>query len=94
MWIDFDYLCKVKKSRLHIIILLWLSVFATSCVKLDIQEDYNVSPELTAIDTLMWHHPDSALAVMMEFAASPKADSLDVYNGHYCQVLIAELSHL
>ncbi len=94
MWIDFDYFCKVKKSRLHIIILLWLSVFATSCVKLDIQEDYNVSPELTAIDTLMWHHPDSALAVMMEFAASPKADSLDVYNGHYCQVLIAELSHL
>ena len=49
---------------------------------------------LSQIDTLMWHHPDSALAVMMEFAASPKADSLDVYNGHYCQVLIAELSHL
>ena len=49
---------------------------------------------LSQIDTLMWHHPDSALAVMMEFAASPKADSLNVYNGHYCQVLIAELSHL
>ena len=49
---------------------------------------------LSQIDTLMWHHPDSALAVMIEFAASPKADSLDVYNGHYCQVLIAELSHL
>ena len=46
---------------------------------------------LSQIDSLMWHHPDSALAVMMEFAASPKADSLDVYNGHYCQVLIAEL---
>jgi tetratricopeptide (TPR) repeat protein/DNA-binding CsgD family transcriptional regulator len=88
---DFDYFCKVKKSRLHIIILLWLSVFATSCVKLDIQEDYNVSPELATIDTLMWHQPDSALAVMMEFAASPKADSLDVFEGHYCQVLIAEL---
>ena len=47
--------------------------------------------ELAAIDTLMWHHPDSALAVMMEFAASPEADSLDVFEGHYCQVLIAEL---
>ena len=46
---------------------------------------------LSQIDTLMWHHPDSALAVMMEFAASPKADSLDVFEGHYCQVLIAEL---
>ena len=47
--------------------------------------------ELAAIDTLLWHHPDSALAVMMEFAASPKADSLDAFNGHYCQLLIAEL---
>ena len=47
--------------------------------------------ELSQIDTLMWHHPDSALAVMMEFAASPKADSLDVYNEHYCQLLVSEL---
>ena len=47
--------------------------------------------ELSQIDTLMWHHPDSALAVMMEFAASPKADSLNVFNGHYCQVLVSEL---
>ena len=47
--------------------------------------------ELAAIDILMWHHPDSALAVMMEFAGSEAADSLDVFEGHYCQVLIAEL---
>ena len=47
--------------------------------------------ELAAIDTLMWHHPDSALAVMLEFAGSEAADSLDVFEGHYCQVLIAEL---
>ncbi|MBR7021972.1 MAG: hypothetical protein IKI09_00685, partial [Bacteroidales bacterium] len=47
--------------------------------------------ELSQIDTLMWHHPDSALAVMMEFAASPKADSLNVFNGHYCQLLVSEL---
>ena len=46
---------------------------------------------LSQIDTLMWHQPDSALAVMMEFAASPKADSMDVFEGHYCQVLVAEL---
>ena len=47
--------------------------------------------ELSQIDSLMWHHPDSALAVMMEFAGSEAADSLDVFEGHYCQVLIAEL---
>ena len=46
---------------------------------------------LSQIDTLMWHQPDSALAVMMEFAGSPEADGMDVFEGHYCQVLIAEL---
>ena len=39
----------------------------------------------------MWVQADSALKVMMEFAASPEADSLDVFEGHYCQVLVAEL---
>ena len=46
---------------------------------------------LEGIDSLMWKEADSALAVMLEFAASPEADSLDVFEGHYCQVLIAEL---
>ena len=46
---------------------------------------------LVGIDSLMWEQPDSALAVMMDFAASPEADSLDEFEGHYCQVLIAEL---
>ena len=49
------------------------------------------SRALENIDSLMWKEPDSALAVMMEFAASPKADSLDVFNGHYCQLLVSEL---
>ncbi len=46
---------------------------------------------LEGIDSLMWKEPDSALKVMMEFAASPEADSMDVFEGHYCQVLVAEL---
>ena len=46
---------------------------------------------LEGIDSLMWVQPDSALKVMMEFAASPEADSMDAFEGHYCQVLIAEL---
>jgi tetratricopeptide (TPR) repeat protein len=49
------------------------------------------SPELSTIDSLMWHQPDSALALLLEFVASPKADSLDVFNGHYSQLLISEL---
>ena len=46
---------------------------------------------LVEIDSLMWQQPDSALGVMLEFAASPKADSLNEFEGHYCQMLIAEL---
>ena len=49
------------------------------------------SEELSAIDSLMWHQPDSAFAMLQEFASSAAADSLDVFEGHYCQVLIAEL---
>ena len=46
---------------------------------------------LVGIDSLMWQQPDSALKVMMEFAGSEVADGMDVFEGHYCQVLIAEL---
>ena len=49
------------------------------------------SPELAAIDSLMWRQPDSALAVLQQFAASPQTDSLDELNGHYCQLLVSEL---
>lgn len=46
---------------------------------------------LEEIDSLMWQQPDSALAVMMEFAGSTDADSRGEFEGHYCQVLVAEL---
>ena len=49
------------------------------------------SRTLEGIDSLMWRQPDSALTVMLEFAGSAEADSLDEFNGHYCQVLVAEL---
>ena len=39
----------------------------------------------------MWKQPDSALTVMLKFAASTEADSLDEFEGHYCQMLISEL---
>jgi tetratricopeptide (TPR) repeat protein len=48
-------------------------------------------PELAAIDSLMWRQPDSALAVLQQFVANHETDSLDVFNGHYCQLLISEL---
>ena len=47
--------------------------------------------ELSAIDSLMWRQPDSALAQLQAFCNSPEADSLDEFNGNYCQLLISEL---
>ena len=46
---------------------------------------------LDAIDTLMWQQPDSALMVLVDFAASPNADSLSTFDGHYFQMLLSEL---
>ena len=49
---------------------------------------------LKEIDSLMWKQPDSALTVMLKFAASPEADSLGEFEGHYCQMLISELLYV
>ena len=49
------------------------------------------SLELFVIDSLMWRQPDSALTQLQAFCNSPEADSLDEFNGHYCQLLISEL---
>ena len=81
----------VKMRLWHIIVLMWLTVFAASCGNRSGEDTFKVSPELSTIDSLMWENPDSALTVMIEFAASPEADSLSEFEGHYCQVLIAEL---
>ena len=55
-----------------------------------VRETQNLA-SLQAIDSLMWKQHDSAFAVLRQFAASSNADSLDEFNGHYCQLLISEL---
>ena len=81
------------KRCLHIVSFLFGLAMLVACSKpAEVPEPVEgPTQELAAIDTLLWHHPDSALAVMMEFAGSPEADSLDEFEGHYCQVLVAEL---
>ena len=54
-------------------------------------QNIDANMTLVEIDSLMWQRPDSALVVLLDFAASPKADSLDVFNGHYTQLLASEL---
>ena len=47
--------------------------------------------ELEEIDSLMWKRADSAFVMLLDFVGSPKYDSLDDFNGHYCQLLVSEL---
>ncbi len=74
--------------RLGVIGLLVLMV--ASCVR-EVEPSVRPSRALVEIDSLMWSRPDSAFAMLLEFADSPVADSLDAFNGHYCQLLVSEL---
>jgi hypothetical protein len=92
-WNPFSFIIfapmKWKISIVFSLVLVLLAACTPSKQASELVEGPN--PELSAIDSLMWRQPDSALAVLQQFAASPKADSLDEYNGHYCQLLISEL---
>ena len=83
------------KRCLHILNLMVGLAILVACSKpteVEVHEPVEgPTQELTIIDTLMWQQPDSAFAMLQEFASSAAADSLDEFNGHYCQLLIAEL---
>ena len=82
------------KTYLHIVVLLSLMVVGCARTVDDRVEEVVATPsllKLSAIDSLMWWLADSALAVMMEFAGSEEADGMDAFEGHYCQMLVAEL---
>ena len=51
----------------------------------------NAHAALAGIDSLMWRRADSAFVLLQEFVVSPEAKELDIYDEHYCQVLISEL---
>ena len=57
------------------------------------------SKELSAIDTLMWQQPDSALAVLMDYLddngrdAARHVSTNETFDNHYAHLLLAELSY-
>ena len=82
------------KTR-HIIGLLF-SLFVVSCssdpISTPQSPDRIASPELSAIDSMMWQQPDSALVAMMDYwADSSKWHDISTFNRHYAHVLTAEL---
>ena len=83
---------KFLKGICILFVLLLLSCCGRREVpQLEGQDSSEASAVLAEIDSLMWQRPDSALAVLLDFAASPKADSLDEFDGHYTQLLASEL---
>ncbi len=80
-------------KRWCVIGLLWVAALMASCTpSAQVPEPVEgPSEELSAIDRLMWKQPDSALAHLQAFCNSTETDSLDEFNGHYCQLLISEL---
>lgn len=80
------------KPFMHLAVVLGIALITACGPKSELGKPFDRPfHELEMIDSLMWQRPDSALAVMMDFAASSKTDSLDVFNEHYCQLLISEL---
>ena len=73
-------------------VLIWVFVaMLAACGRTSVETVHTPSPQLSAIDSLMWQQPDSALTLLLAFAESPEADSLDGFNGHYFQLLVSEL---
>ena len=69
-----------------------LAVLLAACVsRQGAPLEHKPCAALCRIDSLMWQQPDSALRVLADFAASPEADSMDAFDGHYCQLLLSEL---
>ena len=79
------------KTHRPIIEFLIVLAMTASCNWSDVKPEEKTCQELENIDSLMWEQPDSSFALLREFAASSKADSLNEFEGHYCQLLISEL---
>ena len=74
--------------RKHFIGMMLMGLLAVAaCTSIKAPEPVEgPSPELCAIDSLMWRQPDSALAVLLEYDGNT-----DGFNGHYAQLLASEL---
>ena len=81
----------MRKQGFIIGIWIVLTLLFAACHSSVVEREVRTCGELEDIDSLMWKQPDSALAVMMEFAGSAEAEKLDTFDGHYCQLLISEL---
>ena len=81
---------KIWKREIELMVISLIVIASVSCGRPS-GEIHSPSPRLSAIDSVMWSQPDSAFSLLLAFAESPEADSLDEFNGHYFQLLASEL---
>lgn len=87
----------MKTSCIHIIVLFCFLMLHASCGSNGSSDDFIVSQDLSAIDSLMWRQPDSALAVMMGYLSDAGRDGActvstdNTFDNHYAQLLTSEL---
>ena len=89
-----NYFCNFAFMRpfMHLAVVLGIALITACRPKSELGKPFDrPCHELEMIDSLMWKQPDSAFAMLMKYTASSKADSLDEFDGHYCQLLISEL---
>lgn len=80
--IDFEMKTHRNNCGIWMLVLL-VAALVAACNSTAVEPKDGPCRELEEIDSLMWKQPDSAFARLRVFAASSKADSLDVFNGHY-----------
>ena len=83
------------KARFFVIELFLFALVACTSTKVP-EPVEGPSPELSAIDSLMWHQPDSALACLLPCFDTCRdakfcVSTATAYNRHYANLLLAEL---
>ena len=84
------------KPRLSIILAFFFVAACYHPVKV-VEPAETPSPELVAIDSLMWQRPDSALSVLMDYMndgckdAARHVSTDQTFDNHYAHLLLAEL---
>ena len=85
------------RMKAKLFVIGWFMLVLSACTSTKVPEPVEgPSPELCAIDSLMWRQPDSALAYLLPYFdtcvdAKFCVSTATAYNRHYANLLLAEL---
>ena len=96
LWRGFLFIFAGMKARLFVVGMLLLLCAACHTPTREAQRATS-QQELSAIDSLMWRQPDSALAVLMKYLSDEGRDAAryastdETFDNHFAQLLASEL---